>query len=258
MSSPPDLAAVLANWAAFETHLAGRFGGATLADHRGFRFRSGLTSGFTNAVLSTTAVPEAVAGLIEDVRAWFPSGIEWRWLVSPLNRPSDLATRLVAAGFQQVRILSAMTLDLASRDIPSRSAAQVAEVHTTSDLEAWLTVRNTNHALDASTRDAWLRTHPATADPAFRQFLARTRDGRPVGSMTLFFDGRTAGLYHVDVVPEARRQGVGADMTCAALDASIVAGVRHSVLTATELGMPLYRSLEYAVVGSVAVFASAD
>jgi ribosomal protein S18 acetylase RimI-like enzyme len=233
--------------------MSARFGGAILADGRCFRFRSGLTSGFTNGVLQTTVTPEAVPSLIEEVRAWFPRGTSWVWLVSALDRPTDLAARLATAGFQRRRVLSAMTRDLAGFDVAAAFPVDVCEIRDSADLEAWLTVRNANHPLNEATRDAWLRTQPTTAHPAFRQFVARAGDGRPGGSTTLFLDGATAGIYHVDVVPEARGRGIGKALTRAALGAAMKAGARQAVLTATELGVALYRSLGFALAGEVEV-----
>lgn len=196
---------------------------------------------------------------IDDLRGWFPAGLPWVWMVSPLDRPSDLPDRLIAAGFHRRRILPAMTRSLADFD-PRRGPrfgpdVDVAEVLTAADLEAWLAVRNANHPLDAGTRAAWLRTLPWPPGPAFHQFVARAPDGRAAGSMTLFIDGATAGLYHVDVIASARGQGVGTAMTMAALSVARAAGARLAVLTATELGIALYRSLGFKIAGDLEALA---
>jgi GNAT superfamily N-acetyltransferase len=199
-----------------------------------------------------------VAALIADVRGWFPFGVRWTWQTSPLDRPSDLAPRLAAAGFGQVNRLPAMALDLTGVAPQPMSSVNVREVRDRPDVEAWLTVRDANHPLDAPTRAAWLETRPAIPDPAVRQFVARAPGGRPAGSMTLYLDGETAGLYHVDVIASARGQGVGSAMTLAALMAARESGARLAVLTATELGMRLYRRLGFLVAGTVEVLASVD
>jgi GNAT superfamily N-acetyltransferase len=194
-------------------------------------------------VLRTTVAGDAVPALIADVHAWFPPGIRWTWETSAMDRPTDLSAHLAAAGFSRLAVLPAMTLPL-SAALPRRpSPMDVAEVLDPSDLEAWLTVRDANHPLDTATRTAWLR--PAPRDPSFRQVVARDPDGRPVGSMSIFVDGDTAGLYHVDVVPSARGQGVGAAMTGAALDVAATYGARIAVLTATDPGKRLYGRLGF-------------
>jgi ribosomal protein S18 acetylase RimI-like enzyme len=131
----------------------------------------------------------------------------------------------------------------------------VTEVRDAVDLEAWLTVRNANHPLDERTRDAWRATRTSGAGGPIRQFVARDGD-RPIGSVTLFVDEATdtAGLYHVDVVPESRGRGIGTAVTLAALSAARAAGVNRAVLTATEPGARLYRGLGFEVVGEVTVF----
>ena len=256
-SATDGLVVALENWAGLEIAMAARFDGATLADERGFRFRSGLTSGFTDGVLRTAVAPEALASLVDDVRAWFPLGTPWVWLVSALDRPQDLAARLAAAGFHRRGVLPAMTRGLADFDATARSPIDVVEVRDTADLEAWLSVRNANHPMDVATRTAWLRTHSPSLDPGFRQFVARA-GGRPVGSLTLFLHGETAGLSHVDVILDSRGMGVGTALTRSALSAAIHMGARRAVLTATELGVPLYRRLGFAMAGDVGVFVTSD
>lgn len=233
--------------------MAARFGGTVLEDERGFRFRSGLTSGFTSGVLRTSVAPGDLAALIADAQAWFPPGIAWRWMSSPLDRPPDLAARLAEAGFSLVRVLPAMTLDLAGLVPRPPAGVEVTEVRDAADLAGWLAVRDANHPLDAAARAAWLRTRPPKPDPVLRQFIARSPDGSPIGSITIFLDGATAGIYHVDVVPPARGRGVGTAMSSAALAAAREAGAERAVLTATELGAALYRPLGFHACGGVRV-----
>ncbi len=259
-----ELAGILANWEALETAMAHRFDGAILDDARQFQFRCGLRSGFMNGVLRTRVAPGDLEGLVAETRTWFPADVAWRWIVGSTSAPADLAARLEAAGLQSRRPpLAAMTVNL--RTWPEREWAPVGllitEVTDAADLDDWLTVRNANHPLDATTVDAWRRSRhdgpieAGEADAGVRQFVARF-EGRPVAGATLFLDAATgtAGLYHVDVVPDARGMGFGTAVSAAALDATADQGYALGVLTATALGTPVYLRLGFQVVGSLTVF----
>ena len=89
--------------------------------------------------------------------------------------------------------------------------------------------------------------------PDFRHLLAR-RDGRVVGTATLFFSSGVAGLYFVSTVPEVRRQGIGAFLTRTAMLIARDGGARHAVLTSSAAGQPLYESLGFRQVCTIRLY----
>jgi ribosomal protein S18 acetylase RimI-like enzyme len=262
-AGPSDLElvrAMLANWEALERAIAERFGGAVEDDARGFRFRSGLHSGFLNGVLRTHVDADDVLPLAHEVRRWFPDGLPWRWIVGPGVQPHNLAFKLEADGFERRwPQMPAMTIELA--DLPDRDwtpeGGRVTEVTSAADLESWLSVRRVNLGLDDQTIAAWRRAHGEFGlgpESALRHFVGWL-GGRPVAGATMFLDETgTAGIYHVDVLAEARGRGFGKAVTAVALADARRLGYRLGVLSASTLGTPVYLRLGFRIVGEVTIF----
>jgi GNAT superfamily N-acetyltransferase len=86
-------------------------------------------------------------------------------------------------------------------------------------------------------------------DP-WRHYLGRL-DGKPVATTTIYLAAGVAGVYFVMTVPEARRRGIGAAITRAALqDARDTGhtgstGVRYGVLGSSPAGRSVYAGLGF-------------
>jgi GNAT superfamily N-acetyltransferase len=81
-------------------------------------------------------------------------------------------------------------------------------------------------------------------------FLARLH-GQPVGTAIAATDGTVLNVAGVAVVPSARRQGIGTRLTLACLAA---APTLPAVLSSSEDGHPVYRTLGFADVGPSALW----
>jgi GNAT superfamily N-acetyltransferase len=263
--SDADLArAVISNWEALGTALAVGFHGAVEDTPAVFRFRSGLHSGFLNEVMRVDADPNAVPELAAEMRRWFPAGLPWRWVVGPGSSPEGLADLIEAEGFERRwPLMPTMTVDLDSFEVDrwaSREAI-VEEITDPAGMEDWLAVRRANLHLDEQTIAAWRRAHTELGlgpGSPIRQFVGRI-EGRPLAACTVFLDepGGTAGIYHVDVVPEARGRGLAKSVTAAALGAARDLRYPLGVLSASTLGTPVYLRLGFRIVGGIAVFVGA-
>ena len=255
---------VMENWYTLGAALAERFGGAVDSDARQFRYRTGLHSGFLNSVLRADVPPEDVADFAAEQKAWFPDGLPWRWIVGPGSRPDDLEHRPRALGFEaRWPHMPAMALDLSGFDAGAWATpdAPVTEILDAGSLEDWLAVRRVNLRLDDRTIAAWRRAHGEMGlgpESALRQFVGRV-GSRPVAACTLYLDdaGRTAGIYHVDVLEDVRGQGFGKAVTAAALGAAQALGYPVGVLTASTLGVPVYLRLGFRIVGGQQTFVGA-
>ena len=181
---------------------------------------------------------------VDEVLAPFNEGdIPLLWLVPPSG---DLTAQLQSRGFE-VEHPAGMTIDLSVLP-PVRPIAGVSIREVDDDADA----------LEVATRIA-LTTNglPEDAAPslveALHRFAERTRvhtflatmDEAPVASGTLFEWAGVAGLYNVGTLPEFRGRGLGRLVSLAAMEAGRVDGYRFSVLQASAMGEPVYRSIGF-------------
>jgi GNAT superfamily N-acetyltransferase len=82
--------------------------------------------------------------------------------------------------------------------------------------------------------------------PACRAFVA-VEDDRIVGTAIGTVNGQAGWIGVIFVDPAVRGRGLGSDLTDIAIEAVESAGCRTLVLTATELGRPIYERLGFAV-----------
>src|SRR5262249_32969080 len=90
-------------------------------------------------------------------------------------------------------------------------------------------------------------------DDTWRHFVGRI-DSSAVGCATTFFASGVVGLYFVCTSPAARRRGIGAAISRAALIDARDDGMRIGVLRSSPMGPRVYERLGFRLVCDVHVY----
>jgi GNAT superfamily N-acetyltransferase len=249
--STGDLArAIEQNGAEFLLALGRAGGGEERAEPHIHWTIGGSPIDYHNAVVRADLAPEqagpAIAESIERLRA---RGVPGTWHVGPSMRPADLGTRLVAQGFAHAGDDIGMAADLgalpAALDAPPELA--IERVRDERGLATWtrtLAVGFGEGEREAAWAGEMYRRIGLGDEQPWRHYLGRLGD-LPVATASMFFGAGVAGIYFVFTVEQARRQGIGAAITLAALRDALALGYRIGVLGASELGYSVYQRLGF-------------
>lgn len=262
---PPIDVLAEANHAAL-LRFQGRFPGALVDDQAThLRVWTGLASGFFNAVArarwSKGIAPAAVRAIAADLSG---RRAPWRWYVGSAGGSEELGRLLRSAGLMPVPAQTPMLLPLTSHVLPRLvgkvepvARLHVSQVRDRPGMAAWVAARADSNGWGERTSSAWMTMHLGLgfeADEPLQHLVARM-GGRPVGSASVFLDADgTAGIYHVEVVPDARGKGIASWLTAAAIGLAADHGAQRVVLTATPPALSLYRRLGFTAQGSFTYF----
>jgi GNAT superfamily N-acetyltransferase len=262
---PPIEVLAESNHAALLRYQA-RFPGALLDDQpTHLRVWTGLPSGFFNAVARARWPPELAVTAVRTVKwALSERRVPWRWYVGSAGATDELVVMLKAVGLLPAPAQTPMALDLSPRVMRHLVAAalpvpglHVSLVRDRSQLAAWVAARQASHGWGRVTAQAWIAMHLGLGldEEAPLQHLAARLDGRAAGSVSVFLDDDgTAGIYHVDVTPEARGRGIATWLTAAALGLAADHDASRAVLCASPAAINLYRRLGFVASGSFTYF----
>jgi GNAT superfamily N-acetyltransferase len=228
------------------------------------RFRSGLPipeyNGVIRARFAQELAPDALGERIQAIIAFFATRRQpFYWWVGPTSTPLDLAGHLAAAGLTQLGVGPGMAVDLAALDErqpgpPGLSIVPVAHERTLRD---WVEVAGAGFGEPETIRQARYDVHTELglgAELPLQRYVAYF-DGLPVAMSALFLHAGVAGVYEVATAKDARRQGIGAAITCAPLRQARELGYRLGVLHASAMGASVYARLGFRQVCSFALYA---
>lgn len=172
------------------------------------------------------------------------------WHVGPSMRPADLGDRLLAAGFVADSTEPGMAADLSAltMDRPTSDGPEVERVTDEATLAEWEATLASGFG-EGEREARWVASiyrAAGYAEPVgpWRHFLARL-DGIPVGTATAYLAAGVVGLYFVSTAPAARRRGVGAAVTLAALRDARELGYQVGVLQSSAAGRSMYARLGF-------------
>ena len=241
----------------------GAAGGGVQRDSSGVRWTiGGSPLDYHNAVVAADLSPEtADVTIAESLQLMKDHGVPGTWHVGPTMRPTDLGSRLLAAGFTDGGFEPGMAVELthlippaarvgqpSSADpaiTPPPDDLQVTRVLDDDDLAVWEATlgRGFGEGVKDARWVAEIYRREGYRDP-WRHYLG-WRDGKPVATTTIFLAGGVAGVYFVMTVPEARRQGIGAAITHAALLEARDTGSEYAVLGSSAAGRSVYSALGF-------------
>jgi GNAT superfamily N-acetyltransferase len=181
-------------------------------------------------------------------------GVPGSWHVGPSMRPPDLGERLVAHGFEYGGDDIGMAVDLSGlpEGVPVPEGFVIERVRDEEGLAGWVEALGSGFGagpVEAEWAGEMYRR--LGFEGSWRHYVGLLA-GEPVATSTAFFGAGVAGVYFVCTVERARRQGIGAAITLAALRRARDLGYSVGVLGSSEMGYPVYRRLgfeEYCRIG---------
>jgi GNAT superfamily N-acetyltransferase len=232
---------------------------ATLHDEPGLLwFETGIALDAYNGVLQTSLSRETLPAAAQRVLAHFKERrLPFHWLVGPTSEPADLGDLLEVYGIRHDEDEPGMAVDLLSPapDIPEVSRLVIEEVLAGNRLRQW--AQTTFCGAPPWAIECVFTAHsglPLGDDSPISLFLGMV-DGAPVATVKLFYAAGVAYIGRVVTVPAYRRQGIGTQMTLHAMHTARQAGYRVAVLTASTMGVNIYRHLGFFECCTISTFA---
>jgi GNAT superfamily N-acetyltransferase len=251
-SADEVIAAVEANWRA----CVGAFGLAPSVairdDRELFWFLTGLPDPSFNSIMYANLGPGRIDAAVAELHALRAAhGVPMNWLIGPTSRPVDLADQLLARGFEHRLDLTPMTRSLVEPlpEVDPVPGFTIERVVDSTALAEWIGAERRGFESEgpmAAGLAALRRGMGLWPRVPMHYFLGRL-DGAPVATASLLLAGGIAGIYDVSTVPAARRRGIGAVMTVAALQEARALGFEIAFLQPSEMGEALYRRLGFRV-----------
>lgn len=208
----------------------------------------------TDLSKTTSSADAVIDGVIAQFRA---HGVPGSWHLGSAVEDSDFGERLVMHGFHDAGGEPGMAADLnALREVTSPANLTIERVRDERQLNIW--AQTLAQDFGEGEREAnWVRDIYRTIglgdDVPFRHYLGWL-DGKAVATASLFGGAGTAGIYFVMTVPEARRRGIGAAITLAALHDARAMGYRVGVLGASGPGYPVYKRIGFQEYGQIGIY----
>ncbi|HEV2482903.1 MAG TPA: GNAT family N-acetyltransferase [Puia sp.] len=219
--------------------------GGNVISREGLEWTSGSPQ-VPSMIAFPTLLPEQTGERLDELMHFYlrypPKGAGC-WSLDP-PQPVDLGLRLLARGFQVGWRPRWMALDLGRVQTPNASPWGLS------------IVRDNHSSLDKVKGLPYAQViipseHTAEMPGQWTRFIARWQ-GKIVAHSVVFLSSGpygAAGIYHVGVVPRARRLGIGKAVTLAACMYARDKGYRYAVLNSTDAGRRTYEALGFETIG---------
>ncbi len=204
-----------------------------------------------NSIMDTQLEPDkadaAIEMIIADAKARNGPAL---WWIGPSTLPADMAERLIKYGFNIDEDGPGMAVELSKLNqglpVPDGLSIRAAV-----DEPGWLDwCRAITFGFESPPSKVEFAIHAWTellkrVDLKVTQPYTAYLHGKPVATSLLQLGGGVAGIYAVCTIPEARRKGVGAQVTLYPLLEARRRWYKIGVLQSSEMGYPVYRSLGF-------------
>jgi GNAT superfamily N-acetyltransferase len=207
-----------------------------------------------NNIMRAKIGPERIEAVIEKILAQaVVRNIPLLWWTGPTTRPADLGRHLERHGFVNEGQVPGMAVDLANlnEDVPMPAGLRLERATDNDTLKLCCQVCTAGFGLPDFVTEAFYE-FVGYVDPEMNLAYLAWLNDEPVATAYLMLAAGVAGIYHVATLPAARRQGIGAVVTLAALREARHRKYKVGILQASQMGLEVYRSLgfqEYCKIG---------
>lgn len=172
------------------------------------------------------------------------------WWTGPSTQPKNLGEHLLEHGFKVDEDGPGMAVELSllKEDIPKPQGMKIQAVD--DDASLWIWCKTTMSGFEAPPdrldfgATAWHDLISRVNSVDLLPYLAWF-DEKPVATSLLAIGGGVAGIYAVATIPEARRKGIGAQVTLQPLLDARQRGYKVGILQSSQMGLGLYRALGF-------------
>ena len=171
------------------------------------------------------------------------------WWTGPATQPPNLGVYLKNHNFSYQGDSTGMAVDLLAlkenpQPLPELSIQTVDDEES---LKKWCHVLITGFGMAEYVGNAFFDLFSSLGlnrQLPIRHYIGLLK-GEPIAVSTLFLGAGVAGIYNVTTVPNARRQGVGSEITMKPLQEARTMGYRISILQSLEMAVGVYRRLGF-------------
>jgi GNAT superfamily N-acetyltransferase len=222
------------------------------------RFTTGVPFFLMNGFLGADLPEDAARRIVRDeVNIMKARELPFMWMIGPSAQPQTMAALLEQEDLKPIHN-PGMWIDLDRMNEPTEvPGIQIREVDDEEDMARWTEVLSRGYGIPLSVGQVFrdvLHHERQQPEPRFHHFLA-LQAGIPAACSSLVIAAGQAGVYNVATVKEARRQGIGAAVTVAALQAGRALGLKSGVLFASKMGYPIYEKLGFRTCCTVSMYA---
>lgn len=217
----------------------------------------GAPIAFHNAVVPQSLTVDTVdAAIASSIAALDRHGVPGSWHVGPRSTPPDLGDRLGTAGFEHAGDDIGMALPLDRLTVPPLVEGITISPIGPDGLADWTATLASGFG-EAPVEGQWVGRMLGSIAfvPASPWTVWAASDGAETVATALEFrTGDVAGIWFVFTRPEARRRGIGAAVTAAALAHARAGGATLGVLGASSAGAGVYTGLGFVEIGRIHQF----